>query len=301
MNPLALSGPLTEPGAYRMPAAEYHADPAPRPSLSSSLASILLERSPAHAAARHPRLTDPVALETTRNMDFGSAMHELLLGGEVRVVTVNAPDWRTRAARASREEIRKACGIPVLAGDWPRMARMLAAAREQLARAGMAWAFSPARGFSEVSAFWQEEAAGAPIWGRARFDWIDPQSGLILDYKTTSMPLSMWKRRALMELPGRVQPAWYRRAAGRLGVKRPRFAFVVQETVEPFGLMVFEPGPRLLERGRADIDHAAASWSRCLGRGEWPGYPAKVETMEPPAPRKRSNPLRKGRRWAKSR
>ena len=36
--------------------AEYHADPAPEPSLSRSLAHTLLTRSPRHAWQAHPRL-----------------------------------------------------------------------------------------------------------------------------------------------------------------------------------------------------------------------------------------------------
>ena len=34
----------------------YHADPAPEPSLSSSVAKILVNLSPAHARIAHPRL-----------------------------------------------------------------------------------------------------------------------------------------------------------------------------------------------------------------------------------------------------
>ena len=46
----------TEPGLYRMTAEQYFADPCPAPSLSSSTIRRMLQWTPAHAAAFHPRI-----------------------------------------------------------------------------------------------------------------------------------------------------------------------------------------------------------------------------------------------------
>ena len=46
-------------GIHDIPPREYHADPCPAPSLSRSIAKLLVERSPAHAYAAHPRLGGP--------------------------------------------------------------------------------------------------------------------------------------------------------------------------------------------------------------------------------------------------
>lgn len=45
----------------RLPSAEYHADPAPEPSLSATLAKLLISRSPRHAWMASPRLNVPPA------------------------------------------------------------------------------------------------------------------------------------------------------------------------------------------------------------------------------------------------
>ncbi len=44
------------PGLHRLEAEACHRDPAPAPSLSSTLARLLLRRSPAHAWHASPRL-----------------------------------------------------------------------------------------------------------------------------------------------------------------------------------------------------------------------------------------------------
>ena len=41
-------------GIYTLSAEAYHADPCPEPSLSASIANVLLQRSPAHARIQHP-------------------------------------------------------------------------------------------------------------------------------------------------------------------------------------------------------------------------------------------------------
>ena len=52
----AMSDRISEPGVYSLPDDAYHADPCPGPSLSSSVAKLMLDRSPLHAWHAHPRL-----------------------------------------------------------------------------------------------------------------------------------------------------------------------------------------------------------------------------------------------------
>ena len=44
------------PWLLDMPEADYHKDPSPTPSLSSSIAKLLVNESPYHAYRQHPRL-----------------------------------------------------------------------------------------------------------------------------------------------------------------------------------------------------------------------------------------------------
>src|SRR6266571_488600 len=68
------------PGIYTLTAEQYHADPAPTASLSSSVASILLDQSPLHAWLAHPRLNHSYVREDANSrFDLGSAAHMMLL------------------------------------------------------------------------------------------------------------------------------------------------------------------------------------------------------------------------------
>lgn len=282
---------ISGPGIYRLPAAIYHADPAPAPSLSSSLARLIVGQSPAHAREAHPRLTlDPVSPES-RAIDRGAAMHELLLGGEARILTIDARDWRTKAAKLARAEARAADRIPVLAADWPAMARMLAELRRFLGQAGHGAAFTAGAGEAELSGFWQSSG----IWSRARFDWLDRRARLIWDYKTTALPLEEWRRRALRDPLAAVQPIHYRKGALAVTGDRYRFRYVVQEVKAPYASIIVEPGDRLVRAALPAYDRAAAAWRAGIERGHWPAYPARVETLEPPQPKRRPWPFRRRR------
>src|SRR3990167_1259095 len=87
-----------------LPIADYIKDPAPQPSLSASLAHVLLTRSPKHAWLAHPRLNpawEPD--ESEARQDIGTIVHALLLEGDAsRVVVIEAEDYRTKAAKEAR-------------------------------------------------------------------------------------------------------------------------------------------------------------------------------------------------------
>ena len=98
---------ITDPGLYDMPEADYHADPCPEPSLSSTLARLMVNRSPRHAWTASPRLNpdhEPVNKET---FDVGRAAHAVLLGR-------GAPIARPRGPQELRDG---ALGVGVSCGD----------------------------------------------------------------------------------------------------------------------------------------------------------------------------------------
>jgi hypothetical protein len=91
------------PGIYNLTAENYHADPAPVASLSSSIANILIDQSPLHAYLAHPRLNLRYQREEDSRFDLGSAAHMMLLERrEDKIVRVQAKDWRTNAAKDAR-------------------------------------------------------------------------------------------------------------------------------------------------------------------------------------------------------
>src|SRR5689334_1305868 len=90
-----------------MPELAYHADPAPLPSLSRSIAKRLLDASPAHAAAEHPRLSGKVPTSLASGdeaMDVGSAVHSAFLRSDEDVIRLLPfEDLRTKAAKEARD------------------------------------------------------------------------------------------------------------------------------------------------------------------------------------------------------
>ena len=107
---------ITEPGLYQMPLTDYIADPAPEPSLSSSLAHTLITQTPIHAFMRHPRLNPGAPREESNKMDIGTIAHGLLLeGDESRIVLIEAEDWRTKEAKEQRDQAYADGKVPLLA------------------------------------------------------------------------------------------------------------------------------------------------------------------------------------------
>jgi hypothetical protein len=100
----------TLPGLLSVPADQYHADALDdtRPSLSASLACVLLAKSPAHAYVQHPRLNPDFAQpDAKKAWDLGTVAHSLLLEGYANVhVVEGVTDWRTKDAQAERDQAR---------------------------------------------------------------------------------------------------------------------------------------------------------------------------------------------------
>jgi hypothetical protein len=109
------------PGIHAIPAGRYHADPCSKPSLSASIAKILCEESPLHAWHRHPRLNPDFERVESATFDVGTAAHAMLLEGTDVCIAVDAPDWRTKAAKEQRDAIRQIGRIPLLIEQWDRV------------------------------------------------------------------------------------------------------------------------------------------------------------------------------------
>lgn len=269
-----------KPGVYDLPEAAYHADPAPQPSLSSGIAKVLLSRSPRHAWMQHPRLNPAYREERDTKFDIGKAAHALLLQGEVAVEHIDAEDYRTKAAQQARDAAYAAGKIPLLPAQWHDVKAMVAAARAQLAaHKEAADAFT--NGKPEQTLIWQEGG----IWCRARLDWLPNGGVTFYDYKTTSSSANpdVWTRTAY-DGEHDLQVALYRRGIRAvLGIAEPRFRFVVQETEPPYALSVIELSPAAIDYADKRIREAIEIWRRCLETDTWPGYPAHIAYIDPPA------------------
>ncbi len=265
---------ISKPGFYSaIPDAEYHGDPCPAPSASASLLHKLSSRSPLHAWHAHPKLNPGWRPgKSTPAQAFGKAAHALLMGS-CEVIEIEAPDWRSKDAKAARiaaEEIGK-CAL--LSDDLVTAKNMVHALQSGLKSHRVGNVFD--NGQPEVTLAWKDEG----VWLRGRLDWWKASANLIVDYKTTegSADPDQWSRNLFM-LGSDFQSVLYPDGVAILTGERPRLIYVVQEVDPPHGFSVIELNKHdgTLEFSTTRVVEAFATWRNCMQTNRWPGYPSEI-------------------------
>lgn len=261
---------VTQPGVYDLTEQQYHGDPVPGGSLSSSGARRIL---PPSCPARFRYEADHPSAPT-KALDLGTAAHSVVLGIGAPIVRVDAPDWRTKAAREARDAAHAAGEVPLLPADYQQVQDMAAALRQHPIAAAL---LDPDRGGSpERSLFWVD--APTEVWRRARLDWMpDHTNGrrpIIGDYKTCRDASPDALSKAIHDHGYHQQAAWYLDAGAALGLwdDDAAFVFVCQEKTAPYLVTVVEPDPVALRIGRALNRRALELYRDCVLSGRWPGY-----------------------------
>lgn len=268
---------IDTPGIYEIDAATYHADPCPAPSLSSSVARVLVECSPLHAWTAHPRLNPAHVREESEAFDLGTAVHAYLLEGADNFAIIDAPDWRTKAAKEARDAAREEGKVPLLAHRWADVRGMAAAARESFKSCERPTPLTA--GAPERTLIWRE----GPVWCRARLDWLHDDHRTIDDLKSTSVTANpeVWTR-TLFNTGYDLQAAWYLRGLKAVTGQDARFRFVVIETTPPYACSLIGLSPEALMLAEKKCLMALELWAACLETNVWPGYPTRVCYAELP-------------------
>lgn len=272
---------INAPGVYDIPADEYHADPCPEPSLSSSIAKLLVSPggTPRHAWETNPRLNPNYVADESDKFDLGNAAHSLVLRDPQSFAILEFDDFRSRVAKAARDAARAEGKIPLLAKNWDRVRDMARAARCELDEHHDAHdAFT--NGKPEQTLIWREDK----VWCRARLDWLPDMGPFYDDYKSTSASADpdLWDK-AMMGMGFDFQAAFYLRGIRALGLwDKPVFRFVVQENYAPFALSVVALMPGALDLASRDVEIAIRRWSECLAFNSWPGYPKRTCYIDSP-------------------
>ena len=271
---------IDKPGIYDIPLTDYIADPAPEPSLSASIASVLIGQSPLHAFVQHPRLNPGGLREESTKADIGTIAHGMLLeNDESRIVIIDADDWRTKAAKEARDAAYEAGKVPMLAKQERPIRKMVEEARKAIQNSELAEAW--ANGKAEQTLVWKE----GEIWLRSRPDFLTNAHDLIIDYKTTtgSAEPNSWMRTALGN-GNDLQAVLGLRGLRKLtGAKCPQFVFMVQEQDAPYAVSFVGLDPVFLEMSEHKLERAIQLWSDCTLTNAWPGYPSRICWMSPPA------------------
>lgn len=259
--------PITVPGVYDIPAEDYHADPVPEGSLSSSGARRLL--SPGCPALFRYEQDHPPAPK--KAFELGTAAHKLVLGEGPQLVRIDADEWRTKAIKEEVAKTRAAGNIPLKPAEYDQVHEMAEALREHSIASAL---FDPESGLPEQSLFWVDPPTG--VWRRALLDWLPhrrPGRMVVGDYKTAHAvdPDSISK--AVNDNGYYMQAAWYIDAVLALELAdEAAFIFIFQSKEPPYLVTPVELDVVALKIGRALNRRALEIYKACVEADHWPGY-----------------------------
>jgi hypothetical protein len=256
--------------------------------LSRSALADLINKTPAHVKYSHPRLNPFYVQPEDRDVfSIGTAAHSLFLEGIDCCAVIEASDWRSKDAKAARDDARAAGKTPLLKKDYDKVQAMVDAAHEQLAASELGIKDLHSEGDSELSYIWKEENGS---YCRVRPDWISNdkianggKSKLIIDYKTSESADPNVFAKKVVQFGYDIQENFYPRGVQSVeGGELPFFIFMIQETVEPFLCSFINLMPQWREIGSSKVDYGLFLWNQCIRSGNWPGYDKRVATVDCP-------------------
>lgn len=270
---------------YGIPAAVYHADPCLKPSLSSSIAQILITQSPRHAWFNHPRLNKKYAPQEKEKFDLGSAAHAYILeGAQGAIEVIDAENYRGKDAQEQRDSARESGKIPILAHQMSALKKMVDEFFEAVERcADLRGIFQ--RGKPEVTGVWQEGEKRQKLLMRERLDWLTDEHDFIIDYKTAeNADIESFLRGPLSNLGYDLKAAFYLRGLKALNgrVEKTNFVWIVQETSEPYAVSFVGYGEHMAEVAERKVERAISLWRECVSKKSWPGYYPRIAWADLP-------------------
>ncbi|RBO87555.1 PD-(D/E)XK nuclease-like domain-containing protein [Nocardia puris] len=261
----------TAPGIYRnVPEAIYHGD---RASISSSQARRLLEVTPYRWRAELDRPRKP-----STDMEWGTALHTLVLGTGAYVVDTGAEKWTTNAVKDEVAEIRRRGHIPLRPKDFDAVHEAAEAVRAHDRAAEIL-----AEGEPELSAWAPDYYTGVMM--RARFDWlrwVTPTSVRVADVKKSAEVTLEGFRWSVGKFGYHAQQDWYETVLDLLGIRVLGFEFIVVTSEPPHEVYVVELPPRAADLGRLRNRHALDIYAECTALDEWPTTPSGTTLLDLP-------------------
>jgi hypothetical protein len=272
-----------------MPEDEYHGDPVPGGSLSSTGARQLL---PPSCPALFKHQQDHPVFKSV--FDYGSGAHKLVLGTGPKIELIDCADWKTTAAKDQRDAARANGFIPLLAHEFDQIKAMAAAIQDHPVAGAL---FDPqSGGVAEQSIFWKDELTG--VWCRCRPDWLAGQRDrhgrlIIVDYKTTPKADVESIRRSIANYGYHQQAPFYIDGVRAVGLDGdPQFIFIFQEKAPPYLITPVQLIWEDEQVGRQRNRNAIERYRDCRESGIWPGHTDDIEYISlPPWARSREDYL----------
>ena len=239
----------------------------------------LYGHSPAHyrlAADTPPQPPTPACL-------LGQAVHALTLEGEAAyrarfIVAPEGIDRRTKAGKATWQEFQdQAAGRAVLTADQAAAVQGMA---EAISRSRTASKLLERCSLRESTITWMDPATGTSC--KARPDAMDPESGLLVDLKSTADATLDAIRKDVARRLYHGQLAFYRRGLQATGHPPAPCVLVFVESTPPHGVRVVALDDEALQAGDTLVDQLLRLHADCEAACTWPGFPDKVEALSLP-------------------
>lgn len=269
-------------GIHHLSNAAYHADPAPEPSLSATLAKLATSKTALHAWHACRRLNPAWQPVVKKTFDLGSAAHSAVLGKGDEYVAIpedllaSNGAANTTAAKAFVAQARNAGQIPIKEDEVAQIEAMRAVAHMRLAERGIV--LDPER--SELAAVAQIDG----IWCRAMFDNVPADPALpIYDYKTCEDASPQACLKSIVGYGYDVQAAHYLAVWKAVTGEARRFVFIFQEKPAPHEVTLVTLSGSFLHVGESRAARARRIWRDCMTANNWPGYPAGLHEIDAPA------------------
>lgn len=257
---------ISSAGVYNILAEDYHRDPVKGGSLSSSGARLLMSTCPARFRYEQDHPAPP-----SRAMNLGSAAHREVLGVGPELVLVEAADYRTKDARAARDEALDRGAVPLLPHEYDQVQEMAAALR----RHELASVLLGGTGAAEQALVWQDRPTR--VWRRALLDWLPPAEPggqlYLADYKTSESAHPDAISKAIWSYGYHAQAAWYADGVQALELAAEvAYFLVVQEKTAPYLVSVVQVDQLAMDAGRHHNRAALELYARCRRDNHWPPY-----------------------------
>lgn len=257
---------ITAPGIYPELSERYHAEAlTPTRCLTQSGIKVLLHETPFDYA-------NPPEEEPSEEMNFGSIVHSLALGKLERFAISPFDDYRTKDARAWKEETIAAGQIPIKADKYDEAELVAAAIRDRLHSL-----IGDADYFTEVPFFWQE----GETWCCGMADIWVPSLSLVIDPKVTGN-IGLRAQSHIINMGWDIQAAWYRRGLEAITGQPVRFCNILAKPEHPFTTRVIGIGEGWHHSAEMECLRALRIFQECEASGVWPGYP-DMEELDAPA------------------
>lgn len=283
-----MSATIIDVGALREAArilecsdSEYYLDPCAVPSLTASTAKRLVNESPAHAYLYHPRLGGNLA-DVSKEMDRGSLIDSLLLGGKEIVVVSANPDWTKKADQAARKTLREAGVVPCLQREFDAATETVSKIKERLSEFNLA--LDESQQFAIE--WWETASNGNKVLCRGKLDNFSRKARTIWDLKIRDNVKPRKCESHIIDMGYDIQGAAYVSAVEKLFPEiagRVRFLDLFCEPEAPHCMTPIEFAGSLRELGSSKWQRAIDTWEHCLRTNIWPGYVTEIYRAEAPA------------------